>query len=109
MVATFLMDKLEFYPISRTNATLPFGGPIIKSGDPEEQLKQVKCMDLVANAVMLSNVVDMTAALTGMMADGHVVTEQQVARLSPYLREHIRRFGQYVLDMEEELPPSVLR
>ena len=86
-----------------------FGGPIIKSGDPEEQLKQVKYMDLVANSVMLSNVVDMTTALTGMMADGLVVTEQQVARLSPYLREHIRRFGQYVLDMEEELPPSVLR
>ena len=86
-----------------------FGGPIIKSGDPEEQLKQVKYMDLVANAVMLNNVVDMTTALTGMMADGHVVTEQQVARLSPYWREHIRRFGQYILDMEEELPQSVLR
>ena len=40
-----------------------FGGPIIKSGDPEEQLKQVKYMDLVANAVMLHNVADMTAAL----------------------------------------------
>lgn len=85
-----------------------FGGPIIKSGDPEEQLKQVKYMDLVANSVMLSNVVDMTTALTGMIADGYRVTEQQVARLSPYWREHIRRFGQYVLDMEEELP-SVLR
>ena len=84
-----------------------FGGPIIKSGDPEEQLKQVKYMDLVANAVMLNNVADMTAALIDMMAEGQVVTQEQVARLSPYWREHIRRFGQYILDMDEELPLSV--
>ena len=51
----------------------------------------------------------MTTALTGMMADGHVVAEQKVARLSPYWREHISGFGQYVMDMEEELPGSVLR
>ena len=86
-----------------------FGGPIIKSGDPEEQLKQVKYMDLVANAVMLHNVADMTAALTNMMTEGQMVTAQLVSRLSPYWREHIRRFGQYVLDMEEELPSSVFR
>jgi TnpA family transposase len=30
-----------------------FGGPVIKSGDPVEQVKQIKYMDLVANAVML--------------------------------------------------------
>jgi TnpA family transposase len=86
-----------------------FGGPIIKSGDPEEQLKQVKYMDLVANAVMLNNVADMTAALTDMMTEGQTVNALQVSRLSPYWREHIRRFGQYFLDMEEELPPGVFR
>lgn len=86
-----------------------FGGPIIKSGDPEEQLKQVKYMDLVANAVMLNNVVDMTEVLTDMITEGEIVTERQVSRLSPYRREHIRRFGQYALDMDEELPSGVSR
>ncbi len=86
-----------------------FGGPIIKSGNPEEQLKQVKYMDLVANTVMLNNVAEMTASLTDMMTEGQTFTALQVARLSPYWREHIRRFGQYVLDMEEELPASVFR
>ncbi len=36
------------------------------------------------------------------------MTRESVGRLSPYLREHIRRFGQYVLDMEvkpESLEP----
>ena len=34
-----------------------FGGPVLKSGDPVERLKQVKYMDLVANAVMRQNLV----------------------------------------------------
>ena len=37
--------------------------------------------------------------------DGHRVTPALVAYLSPYMREHIRRFGQYVLDMEETPRP----
>lgn len=81
-----------------------FGGPVIKSGDPVEQAKQLKYMDLVANAIMLHNVVDLTNILTDMAADGYSVTKENVAGLSPYLREHIRRFGQYVLDMSRSPP-----
>jgi len=82
-----------------------FGGPVIKSGDPVEQLKQVKYMDLVANAVMLHNVADLTELLSDMAAEGLPVTKDLVSRLSPYMREHIRRFGQYVLDMDDQPPP----
>jgi hypothetical protein len=78
-----------------------FGGPVIKSGDPVEQEKQLKYASLVANAIMLSNVADMTEALAAMAEDGQPVTPGLVACLSPYMREHIRRFGQYVLDMDE--------
>ena len=74
---------------------------MIKSGDPVEQEKQLKYASLVANAIMLSNVADMTEALAAMAADGHPVTPSLVAGLSPYMREHIRRFGQYVLDMDD--------
>ncbi len=38
---------------------ISFGGPVIKSGDPVEQTKRLKYMNLVANAVMLQNVVDL--------------------------------------------------
>ena len=78
-----------------------FGGPVIKSGDPVEQDKQLKYASLVANTIMLSNVTDLTTVLSSMAADGIPVTPDLVARLSPYTREHVRRFGQYVLDMND--------
>jgi Tn3 transposase DDE domain len=55
---------------------------------------------------MLSNVADTTEALASMAADGQPVTKSLVAYLSPYMREHIRRFGQYVLDMDDLPSPS---
>jgi TnpA family transposase len=88
-----------------------FGGPVIKSGDPVEQEKQLKYASLVANTIMLSNITDLTAVLSSMAADGIAVTSDLVARLSPYMREHVRRFGQYVLDMNdlpEPLNPTPL-
>jgi cysteine synthase len=45
-------------------------------------------------------------------AEGYPVTKALVGRLSPYMREHIRRFGQYVLDMDEmpqPLEPAALK
>lgn len=84
-----------------------FGGPILKSGDPVEQAKQVKYMDLVANTIMLHNVSDLTDVLTGMAAEGWPLTKELIGRLSPYMREHLRRFGQYMLDMDILPPPLV--
>ena len=78
-----------------------FGGPVVKSGDPVEQEKQLKYASLVANTIMLSNVADLTEVLVSMAEDNHPVTPGLVACLSPYAREHIRRFGQYVLDMSD--------
>jgi len=78
-----------------------FGGPVIKSGDPVEQEKQLKYASLVANAVMLSNVADLTRVLSDMAADGHPVTPALVACLSPYMRRHILRFGRYALNMDD--------
>jgi TnpA family transposase len=71
-----------------------FGGTLIRSGDPIEQEKQLKYASLVANAIMLSDVAHLNNVLSSM------------ARVSPYTREHIRRFGQYVLDMAN--PPNRL-
>jgi TnpA family transposase len=78
-----------------------FGGPVVKSGDPVEQEKQLKYASLVANAVMLSNVADLTEALFVMAKDGHPVTPALVACTSPYMREQIRRFGRFATDMAD--------
>lgn len=77
-----------------------FGGPVVKSGDPVEQEKQLKYASLVANSVMLSNVADLTRVLSDMARDGHPVTPELVACTSPYMRRHILRFGKYTLDMD---------
>ena len=90
---------------------ISFGGTIVKSADPVEQEKQIKYASLIANAIMLSNVVDLTGALTKMSANGLAVTPELVASISPYTREHIRRFGRYVLDMDDlpsPLEPALL-
>jgi len=84
---------------------ITFGGPVLKSGDPVEQAKQIKYMNLVANAIMLHNVVDLTDVLNMMASEGFVVTKELISRFSPYIRDHLRRFGHYALDMEETPPP----
>src|SRR5271156_7211901 len=66
---------------------ISFGGPVIKSGDPVEQEKQLKYASLVANAIMLSNVADITGVLASMAEDKHPVTPGLAACLSPYTRE----------------------
>ena len=65
----------------------------------------------MANAVMLHNVVDMTTVLRKLQQEGSCVTPEIVSRLSPYLTEHIKRFGLYVLNMlaqPEPLQPKPL-
>ena len=84
---------------------ITFGGPVVKSGDPVEQEKQLKYASLVANTVMLSNVADLSDVLAGMTRDGLPVTPALAACMSPYIRGHIRRFGRYFLDMADVPPP----
>ena len=95
--------KIESY--NAFSDWLSFGGDVIRSGDPVEQEKRVKYRDLVANAVMLRNVADLTDVLADLKADGHDFTRDQVTRLSPYMTTHLKRFGQYVLDMDGQPPP----
>lgn len=95
--------KVESY--NQFTDWIAFGGPVLRSGDPVEQEKRIKYRDLVANAVMLHNVVDMTSVLRELQQEGLCVTPEIVRRLSPYLTEHIKRFGLYVLDMATQPGP----
>lgn len=74
--------------------------------DPIEQEKRIKYIDVLANAVIIQNAVDMTRILRELAAEGYTVTRETISYLSPYLTEHIRRFGQYRIDMEL-LPPPI--
>ncbi len=80
---------------------IAFGGTVIKTGDPVEQAKRMKYMDVIANAIMLQNIVDLTNVMNEMTSEGFNVTPELVKSLSPYMREHILRFGKWSLDMED--------
>lgn len=83
-----------------------FGGEgLFDSRDPVEYQKRLKYQNLVANAIMLQNVVDMTNVLYEMIQEGYDVTSEVIATFSPYLREHIKRFGEYVINIDDTPPP----
>ncbi len=46
---------------------------------------------------MLHNVADMTNALHELAQEGCYIDKDAVATFSPYLREHIKRFGEYFI------------
>jgi len=53
---------------------------------------------------MLHNVVDLTEVLVKMAEDKHTITKELVGCLSPYIRDKIRRFGRYDVNMDEHPP-----
>jgi hypothetical protein len=83
-----------------------FGGPVIKSGDPVEQLKQVKYMDLVANAIMLHNVADLTDVLSAMVDEGLPVTRELASHTSPYMRDSPPPLRALFLSVKELAPQT---
>ena len=61
--------------------------------------KAVKHTDLIANCIMLQNVIDITDICHALIQDGYTITEEDLSHLSPYITEQIKRFGEYVLDL----------
>ncbi|MFB0482358.1 Tn3 family transposase [Xanthomonas euvesicatoria] len=78
-----------------------FGGEgVIADNDPVEQEKAVKYNDLVSNAVIFYNVVEQTRIMKSLMRQGWKITREDVAFLSPYVTSHVKRFGDYLIDVE---------
>jgi len=58
----------------------------------------------VANAVILHNAYDMTEQLKQLIEESYPVTREDIATLSPYVTSTIKRFGDYVLNVDAEVP-----
>lgn len=87
-----------------------FGGDgVIAENLRHEQRKIIKYNHLVANLLILHNVVTMTKTLGELMHQGHVIQDDILAKLSPFRRGHINRFGAYVMNMEREVEPMEYR
>lgn len=72
---------------------------LITDNDPVEQEKRLKFLELVANAIILQNTVDLSQAIQALSQDGYHITPELLVVLSPYLTKHIKRYGDYFLDL----------
>ena len=92
--------------VNRFVQWVAFGGnSVIAENVRDEQRKFIKYNHLVANLLVFHNVVNMTKALRQLEADGHAISQEVLAALSPYKTEHINRFGTYVLNFERTRAP----
>jgi TnpA family transposase len=69
---------------------------------------QLGVLGLVLNCVVLWNTVYLDAALDQLRAQGHPVRDEDVARLSPFVRKHLGVHGTYSFALPD-LAPGVIR
>ena len=67
--------------------------------------KSLLYTSIIGNALVLQNVVDLTAICQELKDEGvaEAVLKQSIARMSPYLTSNYKRFGEYIVDLK---PPS---
>ena len=82
-----------------------FGGEgLIAENDRDRQRKLIKYNHLVANCLIFHNVQAQTRVLRQLAEEGHEFDEATLSRLSPYLTEHVNRFGKYTLNLDRDEP-----
>ncbi len=72
----------------------------VASNDVTEMEKAIRYNTLVTNLIILQNVIDMSQIIQQLRDEGWVIKKEDLAKLSPYLTEHIKRFGDYILDLQ---------
>jgi hypothetical protein len=68
---------------------------VIADYDPIEQEKAMKFNALLTNAVIFHNVLDIAEIVRQLLEERREIDPEDLAHISPYLTEHINRFGEY--------------
>ncbi|WP_171076225.1 Tn3 family transposase [Streptomyces sp. YIM 121038] len=68
---------------------------VIADNDPVEQEKAMKFNALLTNAVIFHNALDIAEIVRQLQAEGWEIEPEDLAQVSPYMTEHIKRFGEY--------------
>jgi TnpA family transposase len=89
-------NKVESY--NQFSDWLAFGAEQLERNDPEQLEKLTKTGTLLANCVILHVALDMTDVVRDLQAVGHPVIPDDLATMSPYITERVKRFGEYPLD-----------
>lgn len=99
-IITATTNKVEQY--NQLSDWTSFGSlELVASNDEDEMEKAVKYNDIVTNSVILQNIVDMSDIIHQLTQEGAQIREDDLASLSPYLTEHIKRFGDYHIDIQQ--------
>jgi TnpA family transposase len=69
----------------------------------EGQENQLTALGLVVNAIIVWNTFYLERALDALRAAGHTVRDEDVARLSPLVHEHVNVLGRYSFSLPEDL------
>lgn len=84
-----------------------FGGEVIAENDADEQQKRIRYNDLLASVVILQNVIDITKIIDDLRREGWTITDEDLTFLSPYLTLGLKRFGDYMMDLDREVEPTI--
>lgn len=75
----------------------------------EGQEDQLGALGLMVNIIVLWNTLYMTAAVERLKQHGYPVHDEDLARLSPLIYEHINMLGRYSFAVPEEVARGELR
>ena len=99
-IITASTNKVEAY--NALSDWIRFGSRVIvASNDPDEMEKAIKYNALIANCLIVQNIIDYSAAIYELQQEGYAITKEDAARISPYMTEHLKRFGEFTIDLEK--------
>ncbi|MGW9048391.1 Tn3 family transposase [Streptomyces lydicus] len=91
---TAATNKVESF--NRFSQWVGFGNQgVIADNDPVELEKAMKFNALLTNAVIFHNALDITEIVWQLLEEGWEMDPEDLGHISPYLTEHINRFGEY--------------
>ncbi|QGP52145.1 Transposase, TnpA family (plasmid) [Piscirickettsia salmonis] len=98
---TATTNKIESY--HKLEDWIRFGSVLLTaSNNPDEMEKSIKYNDLVANCIMLQNVIDISNICHALREEGYKITEEDLSHISPYMTEHLKRFGEYIVNLKKK-------
>ena len=102
-IITATTNKAESY--NGLSDWIRFGSRYITAtNNPDEMEKAIKYNSLIANAIILQNVIDITNICNELKKEGWIITKEDISYISPYLTGGIKRFGEYILELNVTLP-----
>ena len=96
---TACTNKAESY--NQFSDWIRFGSKkLVATNKPDEMEKSIKYNQLTANCIMLQNTIDLSNTLYNLKQEGYEFTYDDLTYLSPYMTDHLKRYGELVLDLK---------